>query len=170
MTVEEVEGVLQQIRELQDEIDEAAQKRDASIRFFQSRIATAEKNFDNETKSAKLEIANLSILLEAYYDENPPKKKKSIPFVGGTIAKVKQHPKFYLGGKEIQNNDERLIAIVKQIAPEYVKVKSEEYTDWAKLKGKLLIVDDGVVFEETGEFIPDMRGRIEPDKFTVTLS
>ena len=55
-------------------------------------------------------------------------------------------------------------------APEYVKVKSEEYTNWTKFKGKLLIVDDGVVFEETGEFIPDMRGKIEPDKFTVTLS
>ena len=50
---------------------------------------------------------------------------------------------------------------MKKIAPEYVKVKSEEYTDWAKFKGKLLIVNDGVVFEDTGEFIPDMRGRIQ---------
>lgn len=86
-------------------------------------------------------------LLGDYAAEYVTEKKRSVPLPSATLSFRKQSPRFY-------HNDERLIAAVKKVAPEYIKTKTEEYTDWAKFKSKLLIVDDGVVFEDTGEFIP----------------
>ena len=166
-SMEAVEETLQRIHELNEEVTEAAKKRDTSIGYFQSRIAQAEKIFDNETKFAKGEIAQLSYALEVWLKNNMPKKKKSMNFAGGTIGFSKQHPKFYIGESEVKGNDEKLLEVVKKIAPEYVKTKTEEYTDWKNFKDKLSIDGDTVYYADTGEAITEIRGVILPDKFTI---
>ena len=170
MTRLEAEQILTLIVEQQAQIQAEEKERDALVDYYCQKITRAQDICEKNTREAKELVAYYTEQLRAYAAENVTEKKRSVPLPSGTLSFRKQSPKFYLDGKEFKNNDERLIAVVKQVAPEYVKVKTEEYTDWAKFKGKLLIVDDGVVFEETGEFIPDMRGKIEPDKFTVTLS
>ena len=170
MTRIEAEQILTLIAEQKAQIAAEEKECQALIDFYCQKITRAQDICEKATREAKELVSYYTEQLREYAAENLVGKKRSVALPSGTLSFRKQSPKFYLNGKEFKNNDERLITVVKQIAPEYIKVKTEEYTDWAKFKGKLLIVDDGVVFEETGEFIPDMRGRIEPDKFTVTLS
>lgn len=170
MTRIEADKLLEAIAEQQAQISAEEKERDTLIDYYCQKITRAQDICDKNTQEAKELVAYYTEQLRDYAAEHVTEKKRSIPLPSGTLSFRKQSPKFYLDGKEFKNNDERLIAAVKKIAPEYVKVKSEEYTDWAKFKAKLLIVDDGVVFEDTGELIPDMRGKIEPDKFAVILS
>ena len=167
ITADEVEEILQQIHDLESEVSEAAKKRDTSIGYFQSRIAKAELIYENETKFAKAEIASLSYSLEVWLKNNMPKKKKSLNFAGGKIGFSKQPPKYFIGESEVKGTDKTLLEVVKKIAPEYVKTKTEEYTDWKNFKGKLSIDGDAVYYADTGEVIAEMRGQILPDKFTV---
>lgn len=167
-SMEAVEETLQRIHELNEEVTEAEKKRDTSIGYFQSRIAKAELIFENETKCAKAEIANLSYSLEVWLKNNMPKKKKSLNFAGGKIGFKKQSPKYFIGESEVKGTtDKTLLEVVKKIAPEYVKTKTEEYTDWKNFKDKLEIDGDAVYYADTGEVITEMRGQILPDKFTV---
>lgn len=168
MTRLEAEKILLAIAEQKAQIAAEEKERDALIDYYCQKITRAQDICDKATHEAKELVSYYTEQLREYAAENLVGKKRSVALPSGTLSFRKQPPKFYLGGKKVKNDDERLIALVKQIAPEYIKVKSEEYTDWAKFKGKLLIVDDGVVFEDTGELIPDMRGKIEPDEFTVT--
>lgn len=169
MTVEQVEEIFQQMHDLQAEINEAAQKRDASIRFFQNRILAAEKNFEDETKQLQQEITELTCLLEGYYDENPPKRKKSIPFSGGQMGKVKQSPIFsFDDGEQLSSGNKKLLEYVKGNAPDYLKIK--ESVDWDKFRKELVIDGDNVIFEGTGEIIDGLNYQLRPDKFIVKVN
>lgn len=169
MTRVEAEKIIEALKEQKEQIAAEEKERDALIDYYCQKITRAQDICEKNTREAKGLVDYYTGLLSDYAAEYVTEKKRSVPLPSATLSFRKQSPRFYLGGKEFKNNDERLIAAVKKVAPEYIKVKSEEYTDWAKFKSKLLIVDDGVVFEDTGEFIPEMRGQILPDKFTVTL-
>lgn len=169
MTIEEVEGILQQIHEFELEISEAAQKRDASIGYFQSRIATAEKNYDNETKYAKMEIERLSGLLEEYLKENPPKGRKSIQFGGGIIGQTKRDPILsFEDGQPLNADNKKLLEYAKVNAENYVKLKIS--VDWENLKKQLVIVGENVCMKDTGEVIEGLRAKARPDKFWYKLT
>lgn len=169
MTIEEVEGILQQIHELELEIGEAAQKRDASIGYFQSRIATAEKNYETETKFAKMEIERLSGLLEEYLKENPPKGRKSIQFGGGVIGTKKQDPLLsFDDGEPLSATNQKLLKYVRTNAENYVKLKLT--VDWENLKKQLVIVGENVCMKDTGEVIEGLRAKARPDKFWYKLT
>lgn len=168
MTRLEADKLLEAIAELEGEIASEEKERDTLIEHYQEKIARARDICDKATQEARELVGYYTEQLREYALERVTEKKRSVPLPSGTLSFRKQSPRYYLNGKEIENRDADLLEVVKSVAPRYVKLKTEEFTDWANFKKKLTIVEGGVIYEETGELIPEIRGQIVPDKFTVT--
>lgn len=165
MTTAEVEEVLQQIHDLEVEIAQAEEKREASIKFHQDKIELAKRICEIDTNEPKAEIIRLQCGLESYYKANPPKHGKSIKFSGGTIGFRKQNPRYFFNGVEITNDNSALVDFIKKFYKQYLKTK--EYVDWAKMRNHLIADDAGVYFKETGEILDGFSAQILPDEFKV---
>lgn len=168
MTRLEADKLIEAIAELEGEIASEEKERDTLIEHYQEKIARARDICDKATREARELVGYYTEQLREYASERVTEKKRSVPLPSGTLSFRKQSPRYYLNGKEIENRDADLLEVVKSVAPRYVKLKTEEVTDWANFKKRLTIVEGGVIYEETGELIPEIRGQIVPDKFTVT--
>lgn len=149
LTVADVEGILLDIHNRQQIINAAEKKRDASIDFYRQRIDEAKDICEDETAQARDDIALLSLKLERYFDANPPKKRKSLKFAGGSFGYNKASAKFFLDGEELNADSKTLLDFVKNERPDFVRVK--ESVDWLKLKANLDYDNENVFFSDTGE-------------------
>ena len=160
------EQILFQIGELQREIDEHAQKRDASINFYNARIEDAKKIFETDTTAAQQEIDSLTIQLKEIFDAAPPKRSKSIKFAGGTIGYRKQETRFALNGEEVNGKNKDLLRFVK-LGEHGDFLKIEESVDWKNLKANIQFDGDDCYLAGTGEIIDGMKAFPQPDAFYV---
>ena len=169
----QAEELLMQMAEYKAEIKNAEERRDALIELYNKKIGTANKHFEDETKSARCEIAMIVEQLRRIAPAILPKNRKSIELPSGKLAFSKHGPIFFFDDplNAVDGGNERLIHFVKHNAYDYLKVKVEERVDWKGFKGKLQILDGGdVCYCETGEIIDGLKAQILPDKFEVTTS
>jgi len=160
MTVADVEEILQQIHDLDEDIAVETNKRDQSIAFHRDKIDRAKEICNAATADARLKRAELSFILERYFNANPPTKTKTLRFSGGSFGYIKSSTKFFFNGEEVDANNIHLLDFAKsQKRHEFVKVK--EILDWAKLKNAIDFDGDKVFFTDTGEIIDGLR----PQKF-----
>ena len=158
MSVADVEDILQQIHDLDQVIAVETDKRDQSIAFHREKIDRAKEICDTATADARLKRAELSFVLERYFNANPPTKTKTLKFSGGSFGYLKSSTKFFFNGEEVDANNKNLLDFAKQSGrQEFVKTK--ETLDWAKFKTALEFDNDGVFFADTGEFIDGLRAQ-----------
>lgn len=168
----EADEALEQIKNLQEQIKSAEQERDEFKSHYQAKIANAEQICEQKTEAVRAEIAILTEELKRFAQANLPADKKSIALPTATLQFRKSAPQFFFDDlKQASATDERLISFVKHNAREYLKVNVTESVDWAKLKSKLEISDDGrdVYIADTGEIIDGLRAQRLPDKFEVKM-
>ena len=158
MSVADVEDILQQVHDLDQVIAVETDKRDQSIAFHREKIDRAKEICDTATADARLKRAELSFVLERYFNANPPTKTKTLKFSGGSFGYLKSSTKFFFNGEEVDANNKNLLDFAKQSGrQEFVKTK--ETLDWAKFKTALEFDNDGVFFADTGEFIDGLRAQ-----------
>ena len=166
LTELEVDEKLARLSELNAEITAAQKRRDNFQAYYRAKIAKAEQNFETDTKELRAEIDSLMTGLRRFAERNITGKTKHLKFPSGKLCLTKQDPNFFIGGVAVTNDNPTLIEIARKLDGELVKTK--EVVAWGELKKRLEVDDDGnVCVKETGEVIPDMRARIEPDKFSV---
>lgn len=172
MTALEVDEMLDRYAAIEREITASEQKRDSFIARYQEKIAAAQKICEDETKSARAEMALIEEQLKRYAEVNLPEGKKSIALPSGTLSFRKQSPRFFFDDlKEANGKDERMIQFVRDNATQYLNFKVEESVDWAKFKSRLETSENGdVYFADTGELIEGLHAQFLPDKFTVKLT
>lgn len=149
----DVDDLLIRIRELRQTIAEFEAERDEAIK-------AAKELCDRKNLNAQNEIADLTAILRCYFETNCPEDKKTMNFCHGHLQLRKTPPKFHY-------EEAQLLEFCKANAPEFVKVKTSEVTDWAELKKHLTIDDGKVFFNDTGELIAGMTAQESPDKFEI---
>lgn len=158
MSVADVEDILQQIHDLDEDIAVETNKRDQSIAFHREKIDRAKEICDTATADARLRRAELSFILERYFNANPPTKTKTLKFSGGSFGYLKSSTKFFFHGEEVDANNKNLLEFAKQSGrQEFVKTK--ETLDWAKFKTAIDFDNAGVFFADTGELIDGLRAQ-----------
>lgn len=124
--------------------------------FYAERLARVNETCD-------LTIANMTAVLQTYFDKVPHKVTKTqenYALPSGKLVVKKQETEF-------ERNDEELIAWLKQNGGERF-VKTKEVLDWAGLKKTLSVVGESVS-DENGEVIPGLKAAERPDVFKVEL-
>ena len=157
LTVADIEDYLIQIREHEQKIAAAKEKRDQSIAYFRQLIANAQTIFNEETADDQNQIATLSSVLEQYFNENPPVDRKSHKFAGGSFGYNKARTKYFFNGNELNADNPALLDFTRSNRPEFVKVK--ESVDWAKLKAALDFDNEHVFFADTGEVFDGVKAQ-----------
>ena len=160
MTVADVENILQQIHDIDAEIAVETSKRDQSVAFHRMKIEQAKDICDTDTADARLKRAELSYLLEKYFNANPPTKTKTLRFSGGSFGYLKSSTKFFFNGEEVNSDNKNMLDFAKS-KNRHEFVKTKELLDWAKLKNSIDFDGDKVFFTDTGEIIDGLR----PQKF-----
>lgn len=161
----EVEELLGKVHALEDCIAREQQRRDAFQNFYRMKIAKAEEIFQSDTKFYRERLAALTETLRRYTEANITGKRKSIKFPSGTLSLTKQAPHFFIGGDAITNDNPKLIEIARRIDDTLVATK--EFAKWGELKKQLTVDGTAVYVTETGEVVPELKARTEPDKFTI---
>ncbi|MBR3747136.1 MAG: host-nuclease inhibitor Gam family protein [Selenomonadaceae bacterium] len=162
----EVEERLERLHELNAEIAAAQKRRDAFQMHYHLKIAKAEDNFQADTKEIRAEIDSLTDELRRYAETHITGKRKSIKFPSGTLSLTKNTPNFFIDGTPVTNDNPKLIELVRRLDENLIATK--EIAKWGEFKKRLVVDGNTVLLEETGEVIPDLRARTEPDKFSVT--
>lgn len=158
LTVADIEEYLLKIREHEQKIAAAKEKRDQSIAYFRQLIANAQTIFNEETADDQNQIATLSSVLEQYFNENPPVGRKSHKFAGGSFGYNKSRTKYFFNGNELNADNPDLIRYAAEHAPQFVRYK--EFVDWAEFKRTLNDDDpDHVYRTDTGEIIDGLRAK-----------
>lgn len=171
LTIVEVEELLETVAAQEAIIKAAEDKRNALVEHYNNKIMAANELCERDCEQARTEIAMLTETLRRYAEANVTEKKRSLAFPSGKLSFRKQQPRFFFEDmKEANSTNEQLIGFVKQNAPDYLKVKTEETVDWVALKPKLEIDGNEVYFAETGELISGLHVQILPDKFKVQTS
>lgn len=131
-----------QIHESENERDRLITLAEEQINDLNDRINELKEKCDNETKFLKS-------CLEMYFETVPSKEtktQKTYKLLSGTLVFKKPSVK-------INHDDEALLKYLKDTeGDEYIKIK--ESVDWAGFKKNLVISNDEVIDEETGEVIP----------------
>lgn len=169
----EADEVIEQIKNLQEQIKSAEQERDEFKAHYESKIAAAEIICANKVDNLQSQIAVLTEELKRFAIANLPADKKSIALPSGTLKFRKSVPQFFYDDlKPLSGTDERLIKFVKHNAHDFYKVTYTEAVDWQHFRAKLKVSDDGsnVFFEDTGEVIDGLHAQTLPDKFEVKLT
>jgi len=168
--ITQAEDTLAKIADYEAQIKAAEQQRDALILHYERKIADAQKICVDDTTFARQEIASLTEDLRRFAEIAITGKKRSIKLPSGILGFRKQSPKFFFDDlKEANARDQRLIHFVKHHAYDFLKVKVEEYVDWAKFKTKLDTDGDNVFYVDTGEIVEGLHAQFLPDTFTVDL-
>ena len=165
LTDVEVEERLEMLRELNEQIDSAAVRRDTFKQHYQQKIAKADEIFELDTKEFRAQVDELTEQLRRYAQTHITGKKKSLKFPGGTLCFTKQQPLFFIDGQVITNDNPTLIDLVRNSSPELIQTK--ETARWGEFKKRLEVIDDAVYFKDTGECIPALRAQVEADKFSI---
>jgi len=166
LTELEVEEKLARLSELNAEITAAQKRRDNFQSHYREKILKAEQNFETDTAEMRAEMDSLMTGLRRYAETHITGKTKHLKFPSGKLCLTKRDPQFFIGGVAVTNDNPTLIEIARKLDAELVK--TQEVAAWGELKKRLEVDDNGnVCVKETGEVIPDMRARIEPDKFSV---
>ena len=163
--VAQVEEALLVYRQLEDEIRQAELKRDQSIDFYRERIEDAKKIFDAETAPTRCDMKNIANALQRFYDENPPRRGKTLKFAGGAFGWHKPSARYKCGDSEAGSDNPTLLDFVKNGHEDFLHIV--ESVDWKKLKAALVADGENVYLADSGEVIPDMRAIPQPDNFTV---
>lgn len=162
----EVEERLERLSELNAQIDAAIKRRDAFQTHYRLKIAKADKNFETDTKEIRAEIDSLTDELRRYAERNITGKKRSMKFPSGTLSLTKNTPNFFIDGLAVTNDNPKLIELARRLDENLIATK--EIAKWGELKKRLVVDGNTVLLEETGEVIPELRARTEPDKFSAT--
>ncbi len=166
LSVVEVDERLERLSELNAEIEIAAKRRDQMKRHYQMKMFRADELFEKETENLRAEIDSLTLELRRYATANITGKKRTLELPGGKLSFRKRQPIFYIGGAPVTNDNPQIVRFAKNLDGDLVKIR--ETADWATLKTKLAIDDDGKVYvKDTGEVVPDMRAKQFPDDFKV---
>lgn len=166
--VPEIEAALLEIRKLEQQIQDAADKRDQSIAFYRDRIDEAQKIFETDTAQIQFEIDNITVALKRFCDENPPVGRKSHKFAGGSFGYSKPSARYVIGDSEANSDNAALLKFVKAGHQEFLRVK--ESVDWKTLKTKIVNEDGVICLRTTGDVIDGMREIPQPDKFFVKVT
>lgn len=168
LSIVEVEQMLERVRELNAQIDAARDRCEQLKAHYEAKIARAQEICDKEITAPLSELECLTRELRRFAEANITGKKRSLELPSGTLSFHKRQPIFYLGGERVNKDNPALIELARNIDAELVKVKTTETADWAGLKKRLIVNDDGTVYvADTGEIVADMRAQILPDDFNV---
>lgn len=160
----EVDDLLDRAACLQDEIDAQQQRLDAFIAHYNAKIEKAHENFTSATKTQREELAIITDRLDRWARKHITGKRRSVDLPSGKLTLTKQQPLFYLEGERVTGDNPALIELARNIDADLVK--TTETADWATLKKRLTVADDGTVYvNDTGEVLADMRVELRPDKF-----
>lgn len=164
----EVEETLAAIRVLKDLIASKQAQYDSLVAYHQAKIERAKEICDKETAYYRTALEEKTRLLRRFAEANITGKKRSLELPNGTLSLHKHQPIFYLGGAKVTSDNPALIELARNIDADLVKVKTTEAADWAGLKKRLTVAEDGTVcVTDTGEVLADMRAQILPDDFKV---
>lgn len=162
----EVDELLEQVATLNAHINTEKQRLDAFVEHYQTKIARAQENFDKATEHDRIELAAVTDRLERWARVNITGKKRSLNFPSGKLAFRRQQPLFTIGGESVSNVNPALIDIARRVDSELVKTR--EVADWAELKKRLNVDNEGNVYlKDTGELVDEMHAENQPDKFTL---
>ena len=168
LTVVEAEQRLERIRELNAQIDAARNRCEQLKMHYEAKIVRAQDICDEEISAPLAEIEFLTRELRRYAEANITGRKRSLDLPSGTLSLHKRQPIFYLDGQRVTGDNPALIELARNIDADLIKVKTTEAADWAGLKKRLTVNDDGTVYvNDTGEVLADMRAQILPDDFKV---
>lgn len=165
LTELEVEERLERLSELNAEIAVAQKRRDAFQMRYHLKIAKAEDIFQADTKEIRAEIDSLTDELRRYAETHITGKRKSIKFPSGVLSLKKNTPNFFIDGAPVTNDNPKLIELVRRLDENLIATK--EIAKWGELKKRLVVDGNTVLLEETGEVVPELRARTEPDEFKV---
>lgn len=166
LTELEVDDLLDRAACLQDKIDAEQKRLDAFIAHFEAKIEKARENFTKATAPEQLELAAITDRLDRWARKNITGKRRSVDLPSGKLTLTKQQPLFYIEGERVTSDNPALIEIARNIDADLIKAKTTETADWATLKKRLTVADDGTVYvTDTGEVLADMRVELRPDKF-----
>ena len=164
LTELEVDELLDRAACLQDEIDAEQKRLDAFIAHYNAKIEKAHENFTSATKTQREELAIITDRLDRWARKHITGKRRSVDLPSGKLTLTKQQPLFYLEGERVTGDNPALIALARTIDADLVK--TTETADWATLKKRLTVADDGTVYvNDTGEVLADLRVELRPDKF-----
>lgn len=164
----EAEETLERIRALNNVIEIKRKEYDEVAAYHQAKIERAQEIFDKETAGYRTVLEEKKRLLRRFAEANITGKKRSLELPSGTLSLHKRQPVFYLGGAKVTSDNPALIELARNIDSDLVKVKTTEAADWAGLKKRLTVADDGTVcVADTGEVLADMRAQNLPDDFNV---
>lgn len=160
----EVDELLDRAACLQDEIDAEQKRLDAFIAHYNAKIEKARENFTKATKTQREELAIITDRLDRWARKHITGKRRTVNLPSGNLSLTKQQPLFYLEGERVTSDNPALIEIARNIDSDLVK--TTETADWATLKKRLTVANDGTVYVTgTGEVLADMRVELRPDKF-----
>lgn len=164
----EVEETLAAIRVLKDLIASKQAQYDSLVTYHQEKIERAKEICDKETAYYRTALEEKTRLLRRFAEANITGKKRSLELPNGTLSFHKRQPIFYLDGQRVTGDNPALIEIARNVDDNLVKVKTTTAADWAGLKKRLIVNDDGTVYvNDTGELVADLRAQIQPDDFKV---
>lgn len=168
MTIAEVEETLEKIHAINNVIATRRKVYDEVAAYHQAKIERAKEIFDKETAYYRTELEGRKQRLRRFAEANITGKKRSLELPSGTLSFHKRQPIFFLGGERVTSDNPALIELARNIDSELVKVKTTTAADWATLKKRLAVADDGTVcVADMGEVLADMRAQILPDDFNV---
>ena len=164
----QADEALERIAEYEAQVQAAQDECRAFCERYECKIAEAKKICEDKIADVRRKIEFVTEDLRRFAECNLDDGKRSIRLPSGTIGFRKQSPRYFFDGlKEAHAKSEPLIHFVKHNAHEYLKVKVEEYVDWAQFKTKLETDGTNVFYTGTGEIVEGLRVQILPDKFTV---
>ena len=164
----EVEDLLETIRGIRDLIARRQAQYDSVVAYHQQKIERAKEICDKDTAGYRAVLEEKTKLLRRFAEVNITGKKRSIELPSGTLSLHKRQPIFFLGGQRVTSDNPALIEIAQNIDSDLVKVKTTTAADWATLKKRLIVNDDGSVYvNDTGELVAELRAQIQPDDFKV---
>lgn len=168
MTIAEVEDTLETILTINNIIASKQKIYDEVAAYHQAKIERAKEIFDKETAGYRTVLEEKKLRLRRFAEANITGKKRSLELPNGTLSFHKRQPIFFLGGERVTSDNPALIELARNLDAELVKVKTTTAADWATLKKRLAVADDGTVcVADTGEVLADMRAQILPDDFNV---
>lgn len=125
-------------------------------------IQQIRQDCEHDCEGVLAEIAVLESQLADYAANNLPDGKRSVQLQNGRIQFRKQAPLITDADGNSPAKSKLVLQFVKHTAPDCLKI--EESVNWAKLKGKIAIDGDCVLFADTGEVIDGLHAQIQPDK------
>lgn len=125
-------------------------------------IQQIRRDCEHDCEGVLAEIAVLESQLADYAANNLPDGKRSVQLQNGRIQFRKQPPLITDADGNSPVKSKLVLQFVKNNAADCLKI--EENINWAKLKSKLTVDGDCVLFADTGEVIDGLHAQFVPDK------